>query len=196
MPGLVAALPLIFAGATAATTIGSTIYNLQDYKGPDTNQAALDKASSDAAALKDAQGLEQQKTALLRRSAPDVQSAIGGALSPDSFGQYSALLAGIPGDPLASKVFSSDGLTAPSTGTGTSGLTTDNGSSSTTPSIPQMASSGSYAPTSDGNGLMAMLAKIFTGGGGSPSGPGSLNLSGGDSSGMGMEDMFRQFAAA
>jgi len=60
--------------------------------------------------MRDAQGLEQQKSALLRRTAPDAQSATGGSLSPDAFAAFTSILAGLPGDSsLASKVLNGGG---------------------------------------------------------------------------------------
>jgi hypothetical protein len=195
MPPIVATIATVIA---SAVTAGTSIYQAQDYKGPDTNQAALDaKSQSDQNAknaANNAASLEAQKTALIRRAAPDAQAATGGALAPDAFASFTSMLAGMPGDNALAQRILNGGAASP-TGTQTSsGFTPP--SSTSSPTMPAMGSSGdgsqSPVPSGDGQGgMMQMLMKMFN------SGNGNGNLSGGDSGfgGMGMEDMRGAFAA-
>ena len=189
MPPIVATIATVIA---SAVTAGTSIYEAQDYKGPDTNQPSIDAKAQKDAEAKNAAALEAQKTALIRRAAPDAQSATGGALAPDSFAAFTSMLAGMPGDnALAQRIL--NGGTASPTGTQTtSGFTPP--SSTASPAMPAMGSSGdgSSSPVSsnDQNGMIQTLMRMFQSGG-------SGNLSGGDSGygGMGLEDMRGAYGA-
>jgi hypothetical protein len=92
--GLVALLPLIFSGAAAATTIGTSIYSAE-------NQPGMPKPVVPTQAQTDATAASARKTqeAALSQQLPGLQAQTGGSLSPEALLQLSQLLSGQAGTP-------------------------------------------------------------------------------------------------
>lgn len=85
-------IPLITAAA-AATSIGGTIYQVA--KGSGGGQQA--PTAPGASAASSATDTTQEK-AQIARQAPNIQSQLGGAVSPDYYAEEAAREAGFPGD--------------------------------------------------------------------------------------------------
>lgn len=181
MPQVLAMLPMIMAVAgTGASIIQGFTHG--GGSAPPDNSAALAAQNAESERKAQAQ-LEQQKSMMLRRAAPDAQAATGGSLAPDSFANLTAILAGIPGDvQLAQRLLGGNtdiggfgggfGSTG-NFGSGNSGLTSQFG---------QETSSG-MGFGSDGQSSMPSMPGMNSGGMGSGSGG---SVSGGDFSGDSM----------
>jgi hypothetical protein len=92
--GLVALLPLIFGGAAAATTIGTSIYNAENQPGT-PKPAVPTQAQTDATAA----NTRNTQEAALSQQLPGLQAQTGGSLSPEALLQLSQLLSGQAGTP-------------------------------------------------------------------------------------------------
>jgi hypothetical protein len=97
--GLMAILPLIFAGASAATAGVGLGENLANKPGTPT-PATPSPAATDASAM---QAAMNQK-ALVSQQLPGLQAQTGGSLAPDTLVQLAQLISGQAGTPGASGI--------------------------------------------------------------------------------------------
>jgi len=134
MPQAIPLIAEIIAGVAGATTIGTTIYGLE-------NQPSVPKPVTPTPAQTAATAAKTQQTqeAALQQQFPGIQAATGGSLSPEAWIRLSELLSSQAGDPgigsaaqdLLKKIFGSSGggnfsvVSGVGTGggTGSSGLT-------------------------------------------------------------------------
>lgn len=88
-PALIAALPIILAGATTGITA------FEAFKGGPSAPKPPDTSAQDA--LAKTQAATQEKEAIARQ-APDLQTQLGGAVAPDYYADLAAKNAGYAGD--------------------------------------------------------------------------------------------------
>jgi len=86
--GLVALLPLLFSGAAAGASIGSTIYS-------DLNQPGMPKTPAAAPTGP----TTQQAQAAITPQALTIESLTGGSVSPDYLASIAPVLGGVGGQP-------------------------------------------------------------------------------------------------
>jgi hypothetical protein len=174
--------PIIIASLIgAAATATTTGLQASGVFGPNEDAIKRDQAKQiEASNLKSKQDQELSQQQALRRAAPDIQSQVGGNLTPASFSAQTAAATGDPGAvALAQKtLFQGGGEGAPASDPGLTGLRPNAGGGGGSGLTPAFEAFGGN-PSSGGRDLsgsdkgfdISKLLEMFGGGGGGGSQP-------------------------